>query len=41
MGGTRLWRLLCNFFDRAFPVLAGMIGVTVEELMKAIAERGK
>ena len=31
----------CNFFDRAFPVLAGMIGVTVEELMKAIAERGK
>ena len=31
----------CNYFDRAFPVLAGMIGVTVEELMKAIAERGK
>ena len=31
----------CNYFDRAFPVLAGMIGVTVEELMQAIAERGK
>lgn len=31
----------CNYFDRAFPALAGMIGVTVEELMQAIAERGK
>jgi hypothetical protein len=31
----------CNYFDRAFPVLAGMIGVTVEELMQAIAERSK
>ena len=29
----------CGFFDRAFPVLAGMIGVTVDELMQAIAER--
>ena len=31
----------CGFFDRAFPVLADMIGVTVDELMQAIAERGK
>lgn len=31
----------CRYFDRAFPVLAGLIGVTVDELMKAIAERGK
>jgi hypothetical protein len=31
----------CRYFDRAFPVLAGMIGVTVDELMQAIAERGK
>jgi hypothetical protein len=31
----------CGFFDRAFTVLADMIGVTVDELMQAIAERGK
>ena len=31
----------CNFFDRAFPVMAKMIGVTVDELMQAIAARGQ
>lgn len=31
----------CNFFDRAFPVMAKMIGITTEELLKNCNEGGK